>query len=243
VLKRIKEKFKNLDKKIPSSVDLHSHLIPQIDDGSDSIKTSLKLVRQMKNLGYKKLIITPHIMKKKYPNDMKIIRQGLLELRSYLKVENIEIEIEAAAEYYCDEHFLSLIRSKELLSFGKQYVLLELPYTMRPEVLERAVLSLLQFNYKPVLAHPERYRFLNSVLEYRKLKELGLLFQVNINSLGGYYGQEAKKKALMLSQKSMIDFVGSDLHHEKHMKHFEKNVVSNHVEMLFRKNKILNDTL
>lgn len=239
----IKKKISLHKNNLFTVIDLHSHLIPEIDDGSEDLKTSLELIKQMKKLGYKKLITTPHIMLHKYPNSTKIIKQGLFELRSILKVENINIEIEAAAEYYCDDHFVQLIEKKDLLSFGDKYVLFELPYTTRPKNLETVIQKLIRFGFKPVLAHPERYRFLTEVSGFRSLKKLGLFFQININSLGGYYGREAQKKALMLGQKGMVDFVGSDMHHQKHMDSFKNNVLSNHVEMVFRHNKILNDTI
>jgi len=228
---------------LQSNIDLHSHFIPDIDDGSESIKESLTLIRQMKNLGYKKLITTPHIMSHRYPNDIKTIKNGLFELRSILKVENIDIELEAAAEYYCDEHFFDLIQKKELLSFGENYILFEFSYTTRPVNLEKCVKALIVKGYKPVLAHPERYRFLKDVTCFRNLKKLGMLFQINVNSLNGFYGQEAQKKSLMLGQKGMVDFIGSDIHHQKNLDAYKKNIVSNHVEMIFRNNKILNKTL
>jgi len=226
-----------------SHIDLHSHLIPEIDDGCSSIEESLILIRHMKKLGFKKLITTPHIMSHKYPNNIKVIKESLFELRSILKVNNIDIELEAAAEYYCDEHFIELIKKKELLSFGDKYVLFELPYTTRPSGLDEVIEGLNYSGFKAVLAHPERYRFLKEIRDFRELREFGVLFQVNVNSLGGFYGKEAQKKSLMLAQKGMVDFIGSDIHHKKHMEHFKKNLFSKHIETLFRNNKILNDTI
>ena len=243
MFKGIKQTLAYKSKKVNIKVDIHSHLIPEIDDGCFNMKESLSLVKKMHSLGYKKLIITPHIMQKKYPNTYKIIRQSLLELRSFLKVKNIDIEVEAAAEYYCDDYFLSLIKKDELLYFGDKYVLFELPYTTHPENLNMVIKLLLDKGYRPVLAHPERYRFLNTVLDYRRLKKKGLWFQVNVNSIGGYYGSDVKKKALMLSQKSMIDFIGSDMHNEKQMDTYKDAIFSNQIEILFRNNKLLNDTL
>jgi len=243
MLNQITDKFFFQKDSLPSNIDLHSHLIPEIDDGCDSIEESIKIILQMKKLGYKKLIITPHVMLKRYPNTIQIIKQGLFELRSILKVKNINIEIEAAAEYYCDNHFLSLIKKNDLLSFGKNYILFEFPYTKLPNCFEEVVYKLLEFGYKPVLAHPERYTFMTEVREYRRIKSLGVLFQVNVNSLGGYYGKEVQRKSLMLAQKAMVDFIGSDIHHQKHMTDYKQNISSNHLEMLFNNNTILNDTI
>jgi len=243
MLNRVKNSFLKPKQKVKFTTDLHSHLLPEIDDGCSSMDETLTIIKQMKGLGYKKLVVTPHIMAHKYPNTINIIKQGLFELRGYLKVKNIDIEIEVAAEYYLDEYFLKLISCKELLSFGKNYVLFELPYSSRPQELEQSVKLLLNKGYKPVLAHPERYKFLRTVLEYRELKKMGLLFQVNINSIGGYYGENVKKKAMMLSSKSMIDFVGSDMHHQKHMDVLKETVYTSSIKALFDNNKILNDTL
>jgi len=239
----IKEKILKNDSKLFTRTDIHSHLMPELDDGCESMEKSIQLIQQMQTIGYKKLIVTPHIMTDKYPNSIKIIKQALFELRGYLKVKNINIEIEAAAEYFCDQSFIKLIKRNELLSFGNKYVLFELPYTRESRYMEEAVKELLNRGYQPVLAHPERYRFLNTVLDYRDLKKLGILFQVNINAIAGYYGKEAQKKSLMLSSKGMVDFIGSDIHHQKHMDVFKKAVVSNYMEILFRNNKILNDTI
>jgi len=227
--------------KLPSLIDLHSHFLPDIDDGCESVEDSLKLITQMKKLGYKKLITTPHIMSKKYPNTIQSIKKSLFEIRGMLKVKNIDIELEASAEYYFDNHFIDLVLNKELLYFGDNYILFELPYTTRPLLLEEMIVKMVSLGYKPVLAHPERYRFLREVTEYRKLKSLGLFFQVNINSLEGYYGHEVQKKAIMLSQKGMVDFIGSDIHHQKHMDSYKESIFSENTKMLFKKNKILND--
>ena len=229
--------------KLKTTTDIHSHLIPEIDDGCFNMDESLNLIRQLKKLGYKKLIITPHIMMCKYPNNSKIIKQGLFELRGMLKVKNIDIEVQAAAEYYCDKDFLKQIKINELLTFGNKYVLFELPYTTKPDCLEEVIRNLLKAHYKPVLAHPERYRFLTEVLHFRALKKLGLLFQINVNSLGGFYGVEVQKKAKMLTLKGMVDFIGSDIHHQKYMDAYEENIFSNNMEMLFCNNKILNDSI
>jgi len=229
--------------RLPINIDLHSHFIPEIDDGCQSIEESLVLIQQMKKLGYKKLITTPHIMWHRYPNTIKIIKQALFELRGMLKVKNIDIELDATSEYYFDEHFIGLIERKELLPFGKNYILFELPYTTRPESLEETIIKMIELEYKPILAHPERYRFLTSVRDYRVLKEMGLLFQINANSLVGYYGAEVQKKSIMLGQKGMVDFIGSDIHHQKQMDSFKEAIFSNHIEMIFRNNKILNDNL
>lgn len=242
MLKKISRYFLSKSK-VDVKIDLHSHLLVDIDDGCRTIEESIAIVKRMKKLGYKKLIVTPHIMSHRYPNNIKIIRNSLFALRGMLKVKNIDIEIEAAAEYYFDTHFFELIKRNELLSFGKNYILFEFSYKDRPENIEEVIQYLISKKYVPVLAHSERYLFLKDIIEYRKLKNMGILFQINVNSISGFYGKEAQKKSWMLVEKGMVDFTGSDIHHEKHMKNFEETIFLEKMDVLYVKNKILNKYL
>ncbi len=107
-------------------MDMHSHFIPGIDDGVKSIEESLSLIRAMKEMGYQKLITTPHIQAEFFKNTPQIIKKGLDELKIALKLANIDIEIEAAAEYLIDEGFEEKLENHELLYFGDKYILVEL---------------------------------------------------------------------------------------------------------------------
>src|ERR1700751_3474360 len=130
-------KKKNVNTKINGfnllQTDMHSHLLPVIDDGSPDIETSVELIKGMKKLGYKKLITTPHIMWDVYRNTNTIIHEKLNELKEKLKSEQIDIEIEPAAEYFIDEHLTELVEAKEpLLSFGNKMVLVEFSMVSQP---------------------------------------------------------------------------------------------------------------
>jgi tyrosine-protein phosphatase YwqE len=203
-------------------VDIHSHLIPGIDDGSPDINTSINFLENLIELGYEKVITTPHIMMDLYPNNSRIIREGLENLKVELKKRNIKIEIEAAAEYFFDAHFEKLINDNDILSFGdKKYVLFEMSFITPSQNFEEGIFNLLTKGYTPILAHPERYNYWHEnhkIFPY--LRELGCLMQINIPSLLGYYGKPIKNLAFRLIKEGYIDFLGTDLHHDRHLKLF-----------------------
>lgn len=203
-------------------VDIHSHLIPGIDDGSPDMNTSISFLENLLELGYKKVITTPHIMTDFHPNNSKIILDGLAALKVELKKKNIKIEVEAAAEYFLDTHFEKLIIDNDILSFGtKKYVLFEMSFISPSPNFEDTIFNLLTKGYTPILAHPERYNYWhenNRIFPY--IRELGCLMQINIPSLLGYYGKPTKNLAYSLIKAGYIDFLGTDMHHDRHLKLF-----------------------
>ena len=202
------------------TTDIHSHLLPGIDDGSQSLEESEILIRELKKQGYHKLITTPHIMQDFYRNTPEIIHKALKTLREYLQEKQVDIEIEAAAEYYLDEYLIQLLENKaEILTFGEQYLLFETSYLNKPNNLFEVIFLMQSLGYTPVLAHPERYLYMQQ--NYSLADELidkGVLFQVNLNSLSGYYSKGARLLAEHLIDKSFVNFVGSDCHKIKHLK-------------------------
>ncbi len=198
-------------------VDLHSHLIPGIDDGAPDMHTALQLIRELQALGYKKLITTPHIMSDLYPNTKQEILQGLEQLQKALIAAQIDIEVAAAAEYYMDEYFENIIRNEEILALPGNRVLVEMSFVTAPPNLFHYIFKLQTKGYRPILAHPERYLFLKkNYNEYARLKEYGCEFQLNLLSLAGYYGKPSQELAFKLLKNKMIDYLGTDLHHERH---------------------------
>jgi len=241
------KKFKNIfttKKENRYSVDIHSHLIPGIDDGSKSMEESIALVKTLHALGFEKLITTPHIMSHRFPNSSEIIVNGLKELQIELKRQEIEIIIEAASEYYLDEHFVKLLEKKDILTFGKNYLLFEMSHAQKPVKLEGLVHEMKVAGYQPILAHPERYLFMHKDFSmYERLKDQGVLFQVNLNSFDGYYSKPVKKVAFKLLKMGYLDFIGSDTHKANHLEHFSKNYNSSIVSMIFKYNTIRNEEL
>ncbi|MEE1883967.1 tyrosine-protein phosphatase [Pedobacter flavus] len=197
--------------------DVHSHILPGIDDGAQDIDDSINLAKRYVSLGFKKVIATPHVMADYFKNTPEKILKSLDVLRNALLKENITLEVEAAAEYYLDETFTKLIENKQILTFGDNYVLFELSYINMPKNLDETINSLLDAGYKPVLAHPERYNYFHAGIEnYQRIKEMGCELQLNTISLTGYYGKHVRKAAEELVEERLISFLGSDMHHLKH---------------------------
>lgn len=205
-------------------VDMHSHLIPGIDDGAKTLEDSVALIRYMHELGYTKLITTPHIMSDYFRNTPENINAGLDEVRQALKMEQIPVEIEAAAEYYIDDGFVRKLEEEPLLTIGKNnHLLVEVSYINPPDNVKEILFRAQVLGYKPILAHPERYPFWYRTFdEYQAFRDMGVLLQINLNSVSGYYGPEAKRVAEKLIDSGMVDLVGSDLHHMKHAASLEK---------------------
>lgn len=220
------KKKKTVESKTPLVVttDIHSHLLPGLDDGSKSFEESLEMIKTFKALGYKKLITTPHVMGDFYKNTPEMILEKLQELKQVLKNNFIDIEIEAAAEYYLDESLIQKLEKEEkLLTFGDNYLLFETSYLNKPRQLYEAVFMMQSAGYKPVLAHPERYVYLyGNFKDLEEVYERGVLLQVNLNSLNGYYSKPAQDLAEELIKKKMINFIGSDCHKTGHLHNLKK---------------------
>jgi len=225
--------------------DIHSHLLPGIDDGSPDIETSLQLIRGMKAFGYKKLITTPHIMWDVYKNTNSIILEKLSEVRGRLKEEQIDIELEAAAEYFIDEHLSELVERKEpLLSFGNNFILVEFSMVSQPFEWKKTLFEMQIQGYQPVIAHPERYAYLDRNKNfYDELKSAGYLFQLNMLSLSGQYGSSVTELARYLTKKGYYDLIGTDLHHLRHLEALKNPSVVASIQPLLDSGRILNTAL
>ena len=215
---RSKSKGEKIDYSVLNT-DMHSHLLPGIDDGAQDMETSLELIRGMKELGYHKLITTPHIIWDMYRNTPAIINEKLELVRKAVKKEAIDVEIYAAAEYFLDEHVEELLKKKEpLLTISGNKVLTEFSMAF-PSLNTKDILFEMQMQgYQPIIAHPERYIYLQQNKEfYRELKDIGCLFQLNILALGGHYGRAVKDLAEYLLNNGFYDMVGTDLHNFHHL--------------------------
>lgn len=230
---------------LPVQVDMHSHILPGIDDGAPDLDTALLLVRGLYDLGIRTCIATPHVIGDMYRNTDSTIEDALQQLRNGCRSAAIDMNIRAAAEYMMDDYFMELLRDKVPLRTLKDNLLLtEITYTSEPIRLQEMVFNIITEGYKPVLAHPERYHYYHRNYEiYRKLKDLGFLLQVNMLSLTGYYGKEVAKAARYIYDNGLADLVGTDLHHDRHLLALQSE--SNH--RLFNKylnnKKLLNSTL
>ncbi len=211
---------------IPSNhVDIHSHLLPGIDDGASTIDDTLFLIKGLQDLGFTQCVTTPHIMTSVWDNTPEIIDSAYQSTAAALQNEG-GLSLRYAAEYMIDPHFVTLFQSGTLVTLKENYVLVEISYLTAPIQLYTILFDLQIAGYRPVLAHPERYIYYHqNLLEYEKLKNAGCLLQLNLLSTVGYYGVEVAKTAESLLKKGMIDFVGSDVHHGKHLQAFSNKVL------------------
>lgn len=222
-------------------VDMHSHLIPGIDDGAKTAEDAIILIRGLQELGYQKIITTPHIYKEHYPNTKDGILRGLDELKTALKIENIQIPIEASAEYFMDEHFESLLDKNEILPLNGKYVLVEMSFFGAPPKLEEYIFKIQLKGYVPILAHPERYLFFHNDFEqFYELKAKGVLLQLNISSIVGYYGKPIKQIAHRLLKEKLIDLIGTDMHHTGHLDYLKTNLKNNELQQILSKYEFQN---
>ncbi len=206
-------------------IDIHSHILPGIDDGAKTIKDSLQLAKALQDLGTSQFITTPHIIQHFCENNNKNIKENEEDTRIQFTKNNFSIPFRVAAEYMMDDHFVKLFQSGELMTIKDNYVLVEMSYINPPIQLYSILFDLQVAGYIPVLAHPERYVFYHHKFEeYEKLINAGCLLQLNLLSTVGYYGEGITKIAEKLLQEGMYSFVGSDVHHNNHIKAFDKKI-------------------
>lgn len=212
--------------------DMHSHLLPGLDDGVKTLDDAEAIVRVFKQLGYRKLITTPHVMQDHYRNTTEGILAKLDLLRNHLKERNIDMEVAAAAEYYLDEYFVrSLETGTALLTFGENYLLFETNFISEPLTLNEFIFAATTRGYRPVLAHPERYLYLqDNIARIEDLANRGVLFQVNLGSLAGFYNRGIQTMASRLVDMGMVHFLGSDCHNLQHVEGIAKASKSRYFE-------------
>lgn len=191
---------------------MHSHLLAGLDDGVKSHEEAVLILQNFSRLGYKKIITTPHIMSDYYRNEPEQILAKLEELKPILAENQIQVTVEAAAEYYLDETLITKINDeKRLLTFGSNYLLFETNFFSEPFQLNEFIFNAITHNYKPILAHPERYQYM-TMKKAEDLKDRGVLLQLNIPSIVGFYGKPVERMAVKLIESGLIDLVGSDCH-------------------------------
>ena len=208
-------------------IDIHSHILPGIDDGAKNIEESLMMIMDMEKMGFSKIIGTPHTYPGLYNNTTKTIIDSYQSLKKNLKTK---IEIKYASEYMIDKSLVDKARNKELLCVKDNFVLLEMSYLSSPLNLYEIIFEIKVNGYIPILAHPERYIFLHrNFNEYEKLKKVGCYFQANLLSATNYYGTQITKSLEKLIENQMINFVASDLHKKSQIDYFNQNVTLNKI--------------
>ncbi|MBC8153243.1 MAG: histidinol-phosphatase [Bacteroidetes bacterium] len=194
--------------------DIHSHLVPGIDDGVADFGQSLICLQQLAAWGIRHVITTPHVNRDWYPNTSATLRESRAGLQTLITENNLPLTIDVAAEYLLDDFFPQLLEADDLLTFGaERYLLIEIGWSSAPHFMEDILFRIQTKGYQPILAHPERYRYYHENMPgLAKLRETGCLFQLNWPSLTGQYGASVQKQARKLLELEWVDFIGSDIH-------------------------------
>lgn len=226
------------------SVDIHSHILPGIDDGCENLKESVELLKRLENLGLKKFFFTPHIMSEIYPNTMETISNKYEQLKTVKEAAHLMSGF--AAEYMVDTSFDKMLNNEpeKILALPGNYVLLELSYLEESKLIEKAVFDLKIKGFFPILAHPERYLYYHkNPQKIQRLKEIGCLLQLNLLSIFSYYGKNESRMANFLIEKGWINLLGTDSHHTRHVKALELGLQRRDILNQFKKCTILNEEL
>jgi len=245
----IKQLFNSRNTKTPLDLsplvtDMHSHLIPGIDDGAPDLTTVTSILELMSKLGFKKVITTPHVMNDLYRNTSAIIQEGEANVKEAIQKAGIQIEFKAAAEYLLDEGFGRLVERKELLTVSDNYLLVELPYFSPPSNLKEIIFDVQLAGYKIILAHPERYTYWHGNFgHYVDLHARGLNFQLNIISMSGYYSPRIRKLSQRLIDAGMIDYLGTDIHNLHYFSMVEKALHEPNLMKLIHSGRLKNQDL
>ncbi|MBQ4802026.1 histidinol phosphatase [Aquimarina sp. MMG015] len=235
----------NLKEIIPQGyVDMHSHLLPNIDDGVKTVYQSAYIIEQFRNLGVKKIITTPHVMQEVWPNTSEIIKSKHQEMKRVLSTLDLDIILEASAEYMLDDLFYQRIKANDIIPLHEKYILVEMSTFSAPINLNELLFEIKLAGFSPILAHPERYSFYQDHMDkYIELKESGFLFQLNLLSISGFYGEKVKNKSLKLLAEGFYDFAGSDVHNYHQFEILEKGFLPKNAEKisaLMKKNRSFN---
>ena len=188
--------------------DYHSHILPGVDDGIKTLEESLELLQLYEHEGVKKVVFTPHIMDEYPKNEPEYLKRCFEEFQ---KVYQGSIELHLGAEYMIDSKFEEHLQKGDLLTIKDNFVLIETSYVFEPSGFMAAIREAKEKGYQIVLAHPERYSYMNKE-HHRQLRQLGVLYQLNIPSILGFYGPKVQQNARELLEHDSYQFLGSDIH-------------------------------
>lgn len=211
--------------------DIHSHILMGIDDGASDLNSSIEILKQRQMLGITDIMLTPHYIKNsKYSVNNKQKLEIFEDLKNKLKENNININLYLGNEIYIDEDIISLIKNEEVRTLNNtRYVLIELPFINKLPNLKEIIFELIRNNYIPIIAHPERYKYVqDKEIDLQELIDMGVLFQGNYLSLFNKYGSSAKKTLKKLLKNNMIHFLASDIHKlddDKNIKKLNKKIL------------------
>ncbi|MBD5186024.1 MAG: hypothetical protein HDS92_05385 [Bacteroidales bacterium] len=226
------------------ATDVHCHIVPGVDDGSPDLETSLELLERMRSWGLRHVITTPHMTQDTFENTTATLDPAFAVLKEGAAKAGIDVKLERTAEHRIDEFFTEQLEKGDIVPYPNNYLLVENSFVQEPYGLDRLLFDLKLKGYKPILAHPERFRYYQlDPSRYDMLRQAGNLFQLNILSLAGYYGKETKQMAEKLVEKGYIDFLGTDLHHHEHADAIEDYLASKDYRKLCDRGiELMNDT-
>ena len=195
-------------------IDIHSHLIPNVDDGSRSIKETMSMIKEASKAGFTDIILTPHYMEEAYEPEISSIKIWQEQLQNIVNSENIDIKLYTGNEVYIEEDLDKIFMQKKFLTLANSnYLLMELPLNSNVQYAKNIVFKLKSMNITPIIAHPERYSYVQEDIELvQDLIELNCLIQCNYGSVIGIYGRQARKTIQKLLKENLVHFLGSDCH-------------------------------
>ena len=203
--------------------DTHTHILPAVDDGPQSMEEALVIIRGLSEMGIQKIVSTSHIYKDFYPNTTNTLRSAFKQVEKQVEEQKINVEMQLSAEYFLDEHFKQLLENRDLLLFNENHLLFEMS-TIAPYIeLEQIIFSLKTEGIVPILAHVERYPYyFNKIDKLQRLRDMGCSFQVNLLSLAGNYGNPVRKQAYKMVNEGWADCMGTDIHRHHHLQLLKK---------------------
>lgn len=215
--------------------DIHNHILPGIDDGSPNEQESLKLIAGLKELGIHSCVATPHVMAGVHNNTPEIIRNAHAKVSQAIHDNQVDFKIQFGAEYMIDDQIDHWIQSSKLCIIADKYMLVEMSYLSESKSLFTVIKAIQDQGYQPILAHPERYNYYhNNFKIFQEIKNAGCLLQLNALSVSKYYGEHVKTAALTLIRAGMYDFVGTDMHHTRHLEALKAVVSKYDLQELLR---------
>ena len=214
--------------------DIHNHILYGLDDGARSIEESLHLINGMANLGFTKLIPSPHIMNHLYPNNKETIDKPFIHVRKMIEEQKGGLKIpNYGAEYLIDEEFPNLRKNGLLIPFYKNFVLIEMSYLSKSILFEEEVYQLQMAGFQPVLAHPERYLYLHGIPNiYEKIVGSGCQLQLNLLSLTKRYSNGVTKVAKKILKDQLYHWAGSDVHKFEHIQGLNSLLHSDNINLI-----------
>ena len=237
---------KKQEAKLFYHTDVHCHLLPGVDHGAQTVEESLELIARQKAMGIDRIMFTSHVTENTFENTPETLKQGFDILKAAVEEKEIELDMHYSAEYRLDEYWIKQRDEGRLVALPGNYILLENSYQQELLMLDDIMFDIQLKGYRPILAHPERYPYYSMRHDrYRALHNAGVKFQINLLSLAGYYGVGPKQTAEWLIDNDFCDFLGSDMHGERHAVVIEDYITTKEWRKIAKKldGRLLNDKI